>query len=115
MLEMVVAPGGTAPKAQVAGYRVAGKTGTAHKLEGRSYTDKYIASFVGFAPASNPRLIVAVMIDEPSAGQYYGGSVAAPVFSVVMGTALRLLGVPTDAPVTNVVLPADGADIREET
>jgi cell division protein FtsI (penicillin-binding protein 3) len=115
MLEMVVAAGGTAPKAQVAGYRVAGKTGTAHKLEGRSYTDKYIASFVGFAPASNPRLIVAVMIDEPSAGQYYGGSVAAPVFSVVMGTALRLLSVPTDAPVTNVVLPPDGADIREET
>ncbi|HKE42780.1 MAG TPA: penicillin-binding protein 2 [Casimicrobiaceae bacterium] len=115
MLEMVVAPGGTAPRAQVAGYRVAGKTGTAHKLEGRSYTDKYIASFVGFAPASNPRLIVAVMIDEPAAGQYYGGSVAAPVFSVVMGTALRLLSVPTDAAVTNVVLPPDGADIREET
>src|SRR5213079_927768 len=91
MLEMVVAPGGTAPKAQVAGYRVAGKTGTAHKLEGRSYTDRYVSSFVGFAPASNPRLIVAVMIDEPSAGQYYGGSVAAPVFSTVMGSALRML------------------------
>ncbi|HET9764376.1 MAG TPA: penicillin-binding protein 2, partial [Casimicrobiaceae bacterium] len=99
MLEMVVLPGGTAPKAQVQGYRVAGKTGTAHKLEGGVYANKYVASFVGFAPVSNPRLIVAVMIDEPSAGQYYGGSVAAPVFSSVMGSALRLLGVPPDAPV----------------
>ena len=80
MLEMAALPGGTAPKAQVPGYRVAGKTGTAHKLEGRGYTKKYVASFVGFAPASNPRLIVAVMIDEPSAGEYYGGDVAAPVF-----------------------------------
>ncbi|HXX84346.1 MAG TPA: penicillin-binding protein 2 [Casimicrobiaceae bacterium] len=115
MLEMVVGPGGTAPKAQVAGYRVAGKTGTAHKLEGRAYTDKYVSSFVGFAPVSNPRLIVAVMIDEPSAGQYYGGSIAAPVFSAVMGTALRMLGVPTDAPVSNVVLPPDSAEIGEET
>ncbi len=68
MLELAVLPGGTAPKAQVAGYRVAGKTGTAHKLEGRGYANKYVASFVGFAPVSNPRLIVAVMIDEPSAG-----------------------------------------------
>jgi cell division protein FtsI (penicillin-binding protein 3) len=115
MLEMVVLPGGTAPKAQVIGYRVAGKTGTAHKLEGRVYGDKYIASFVGFAPVSNPRLVVAVIIDEPAAGQYYGGAVAAPVFSNVMGAALRQLGVPLDAPVNNVVLPPEGADIKEET
>jgi cell division protein FtsI (penicillin-binding protein 3) len=116
MLEMVVLPGGTAPKAQVAGYRVAGKTGTAHKLDGKTYSEsQYIASFVGFAPVSNPRLVVAVMIDQPSAGQYYGGAVAAPVFSTVMGAALRMLGVPTDAPVNNVILPPDGADIREET
>ncbi len=116
MLEMVVLPGGTAPKAQVAGYRVAGKTGTAHKLDGKTYSEsQYIASFVGFAPVSNPRLIVAVMIDQPSAGQYYGGAVAAPVFSTVMGAALRMLGVPTDAPVNNVILPPDGTDIREET
>ncbi len=95
MLEMVVPPGGTAPKAQVVGYRVAGKTGTAHKLEGRGYSEsRYVASFVGFAPVSNPRLVVAVMIDEPNAGQYYGGAVAAPVFSSVMGAALRMLGVP---------------------
>jgi cell division protein FtsI (penicillin-binding protein 3) len=115
MLEMVVLPGGTAPKAQVPGYRVAGKTGTAHKLEDGVYANKYISSFVGFAPASNPRLVIAVMIDEPSAGQYYGGSIAAPVFSSVMGTALRLLGVPTDAPVNNVLLPPEGAEVREET
>jgi cell division protein FtsI (penicillin-binding protein 3) len=116
MLEMVVLPGGTAPKAQVVGYRVAGKTGTAHKLDGHSYSEsRYVATFVGFAPVSNPRLIVAVMIDEPSAGQYYGGAVAAPVFSNVIGAALRQLGVPPDAPVNNVVLPPEGADIKEET
>jgi cell division protein FtsI (penicillin-binding protein 3) len=115
MLEMATQPGGTAPKAQVPGYRVAGKTGTARKLEGHVYTAKYVASFVGFAPASNPRLIVAVMIDEPSTGVYYGGDVAGPVFSNVTGAALRMLGVPTDAPVDNVILPAPGSEIREET
>jgi len=96
MLEMVVQTGGTAPKAQVPGYRAAGKTGTAHKLEGGRYANKYVASFVGFAPASDPRLIVAVMIDEPSVGSYYGGEVAAPVFSAVMGGALRTLGIVPD-------------------
>ncbi len=96
MLEMAVQPGGTAPRAQVAGYRVAGKTGTANKLEGGVYANKYVASFVGFAPVSDPRLIIAVMVDEPSAGRYYGGEVAAPVFSSVMGSALRALGVPPD-------------------
>jgi cell division protein FtsI (penicillin-binding protein 3) len=115
MLEMATLPGGTAPKAQVVGYRVAGKTGTAHKLEGRGYTNKYLSSFVGFAPVSRPRLIVAVMIDEPSAGQHYGGAVAAPVFSTVTGAALRMLGVPADAPANNVILPPDGAEIREDT
>jgi cell division protein FtsI (penicillin-binding protein 3) len=115
-LEMGVQPGGTAPRAQVPGYRVAGKTGTAHKLEGHGYAqNKYVSSFVGFAPASDPRIVVAVMIDEPSAGQYYGGIVAAPVFSTVTGAALRTLGVPTDAPVDNVILPPDGAEIGEET
>jgi cell division protein FtsI (penicillin-binding protein 3) len=115
MLELAVQPGGTAPRAQIAGYRVGGKTGTAHKLEGRGYTNKYISSFVGFAPASNPRLIVAVMVDEPSAGQHYGGSVAAPVFAEVMAGALRLLAVAPDAPVNNVVLPpANAPEIKEE-
>ncbi len=108
MLELATQPGGTAPKAQIVGYRVAGKTGTAHKLEGKTYANKYVSSFVGFAPASNPRIVVAVMIDEPSAGQYYGGTVAAPVFSSVTGAALRLLGVPADAPANNVILPAEG-------
>jgi len=118
MLELVVEPGGTAPHAQIIGYQVAGKTGTAHKLgSGGEYaTDKFIASFVGFAPASAPRLIVAVTIDEPSAGQYYGGAVAAPVFSAVTAGALRILSVPTDAPLNNVVMPPPSAPvIREET
>jgi len=115
MLEMATLPGGTAPKAQVPGYRVAGKTGTARKPEGHAYAAKYVASFVGFAPASNPRLVVAVMLDEPQGGVYYGGDVAGPVFSNVVGAALRMLGVPTDAPVDNVVLPPPGTEIREET
>jgi len=98
MLEMAVRPGGTAPKAQIPGYRVAGKTGTARKLEnGRYTTTKYVASFVGFAPASDPRLIVAVLIDEPR-GKYYGGEVAAPVFASVMAGTLRTLGIAPDAP-----------------
>ncbi|MDH5245880.1 MAG: penicillin-binding protein 2 [Betaproteobacteria bacterium] len=115
MLELAAGPEGTAPKAQVPGYRVAGKTGTAHKLEGRGYTNKYVSSFVGFAPVSAPRLIVAVMIDEPSAGAHYGGEVAAPVFSTVMGAALRTLGTPLDAPGNNVILPPVGSALREET
>ncbi|HPU79492.1 penicillin-binding protein 2 [Accumulibacter sp.] len=98
MLEMAVLPGGTAPKAQIPGYRVAGKTGTAHKLEGGRYANKFVSSFVGFAPASDPRLIVAVMIDEPSGGKHYGGDVAAPVFAAVMGNSLRTLGIAPDAP-----------------
>jgi cell division protein FtsI (penicillin-binding protein 3) len=112
MLEMVVKPGGTAPLAQVTGYRVAGKTGTAHKLENGHYVDRYVASFVGMAPASNPRLIVAVMINEPAGSEYYGGQVAAPAFSNVTGAALRLLNVPNDAPLNNVLQPP--ADIIKE-
>ena len=99
MLEMAVQPEGTAPKARVAGYRVAGKTGTAYKIEGSVYVSKYVASFVGLGPVSDPRLVVAVMIDEPSGGKHYGGDVAGPVFSQVMGGALRTLGLPQDAPV----------------
>jgi cell division protein FtsI (penicillin-binding protein 3) len=116
MLEMAVAPGGTAPRAQIQGYRVAGKTGTAHKLEGASYApNKYISTFVGFAPASAPRIIVAVLIDEPGAGQYYGGAVAAPVFAQIMSGALRFMAVPPDAPFDNVVLPPSSApEVKEE-
>lgn len=116
MLEMVVQPGGTGVNAQVPGYRVAGKTGTAHKLGAHGYEkDKYVGSFVGMAPASDPRLIMAVMIDEPNSGQYYGGTVAAPVFSAVMADVLRLLAVPQDAPNDNVVIPAadNPDDVKE--
>ncbi|UCV04324.1 peptidoglycan D,D-transpeptidase FtsI family protein [Dechloromonas denitrificans] len=99
MLEMAVQPEGTAPKARVAGYRVGGKTGTAYKVEGGVYARKYVASFVGIAPIGDPRLIVAVMIDEPSAGGHFGGDVAGPAFSSIAGGALRTMGVPPDAPV----------------
>ena len=99
MLEMAAQAGGTAPKAQIPGYRVAGKTGTAYKLEGGQYAKKYVASFVGFAPVSDPRLVVAIMIDEPGGVVHYGGDVAGPVFSNVMGGALRTLGVAQDVPV----------------
>lgn len=116
MLEMAAQPGGTAPGAQVAGYTVAGKTGTARKLEGKGYaTNRYVASFVGFAPATRPRIIIAVMIDEPSAGQHYGGAVAAPIFSQVAAGALRMLAVPPDAPGrTTVLAPADVPLIKED-
>ena len=117
MLEMVVLPGGTALRAQVAGYRVGGKTGTAHKIGGTGYEeDKYVGSFVGLAPASNPRLIMAVMIDEPSIekDQYYGGIVAAPVFSAVMADALRMLSVPQDSPNNNIVITPEALEDAKE-
>jgi cell division protein FtsI (penicillin-binding protein 3) len=117
MLELAVQPGGTGPRARIMGWRVAGKTGTAHKLENGSYAaDKYLASFVGFAPVSAPRLVVAVMIDEPSAGRnnYYGGTVAAPVFAQVMQGALRLMGVPHDAPLEPID-PREGDETKEST
>ncbi|MDR2838531.1 MAG: penicillin-binding protein 2 [Azonexus sp.] len=98
MLEMAAQPGGTAPQARVAGYRVGGKTGTAYKVEGGVYARKYVASFVGIAPISDPRLVIAVMIDEPSVGGYFGGDVAGPAFSRIAAGALRTLGVPLDAP-----------------
>jgi cell division protein FtsI (penicillin-binding protein 3) len=98
MLEMAVQPGGTAPRAQIAGYRTAGKTGTAYKVEAGAYAQKYVSSFVGFAPASDPRLIIAVMIDEPLGKDHFGGDVAAPVFAQVMAGSLRSLGVAPDAP-----------------
>ena len=107
MMELVVGPGGTAPLAQVRGYRVAGKTGTAHKLENGHYVNKYVASFVGLAPASDPRIIIAVMIDEPGAGKHFGGLVAAPIFASVAASALSSLNVPPDASVSNVIMPAE--------
>jgi cell division protein FtsI (penicillin-binding protein 3) len=98
MMEMAVGPGGTAPRAAVPGYRIAGKTGTAHKPEDGGYAEKkYVSSFAGFGPVSDPRYVIAVMIDEPGAGKHYGGDVAAPVFASVMGAALRMMSVPPDA------------------
>ena len=114
MLELAVEPGGTAPRARIMGYRVAGKTGTAHKQENGGYAlDKYHSSFVGFAPVSRPRLVIAVMIDEPAAGQHFGGQVAAPVFSQVMAGALRLLGVAPDAPMKPIEMPSGTLEVRE--
>lgn len=116
MLEAAVQPGGTGPRARVPGWRVAGKTGTAHKLVDGSYAaDRYLSSFVGLAPVSAPRLVIATMIDEPTAGGYYGGLVAAPVFAQVMQGALRLLGVPLDAPPIPLELPGENDDVREST
>jgi len=100
LLEAVVAPEGGGKQAAIPGYTVAGKTGTAWKATAGGYaTDRYLAVFGGIAPANNPRLAAVVIIDEPGAGKYYGGDVAAPVFSGVVGGALRLLAVPPDAPV----------------
>jgi len=116
MLEQAVQPSATGPRARIMGWRVAGKTGTAHKQENGGYApDKYLSSFVGLAPASAPRLVVAVMIDEPAAGQHYGGAVAAPVFAQVMQGALRLLGVPHDAPLSVPIDPPGEADEAKES
>ena len=97
MLHLATIGGGTAPKAQTMGYSVGGKTGTAHKQEGRGYADKkYRGFFVGIAPIDNPRIVVAVMIDEPGNGKYFGGDVAAPVFSDTVQQTLRMMGVQPD-------------------
>ncbi len=97
MLHMVTIEGGTATKAQPMGYTVGGKTGTAYKQEGKGYSQKkYRAWFVGMAPAMHPRIVVAVMVDEPSNGKYYGGDVAAPVFAEVVQQTLRTMGVQPD-------------------
>jgi len=97
MLQMVTSPGGTAPKARTMGYSVGGKSGTAYKAEGHGYAqNKYRPWFVGLAPISHPRIVVAVMIDEPGAGLHFGGDVAAPVFSQVVSQTLPLLGVAPD-------------------
>jgi cell division protein FtsI (penicillin-binding protein 3) len=106
MLQLAAGPGGTAPKAQAIGYSVGGKTGTARKQEGKSYGNKYRAWFVGLAPAQNPRIIVAVMVDEPGKGVFYGGQVAAPVFSQVVQNTLRMMGVPPDIEVQPQIVAA---------
>jgi cell division protein FtsI (penicillin-binding protein 3) len=104
MLELVTQTGGTATSAQTMGYRVGGKTGTAHKVEGKSYaTNKYRGFFVGMAPMSAPRIVVAVMVDEPSTGGYYGGVVAAPAFANIVAGTLRTMNVLPDAAVKQMV------------
>jgi cell division protein FtsI (penicillin-binding protein 3) len=113
LLEAVVAPDGGGKLASIPGYSVAGKTGTAWKATAGGYaTDRYLAVFGGIAPASAPRLAAVVIIDEPGAGKYYGGDVAAPVFAGVVGGALRLLAVPPDAPVSDEPGPARQVAIR---
>lgn len=105
MLETVVSPHGTAARAQVPGYRVGGKTGTAYKIENGKYVRKYVATFAGIAPMSDPRIIVAVMLDEPTVGGHWGGAVAGPVFSNVTANALRALNVAPDSSVTDIIIP----------
>ena len=108
MLQMAASPGGTAPKAQVMGYSVGGKSGTAYKQEGSGYAEKkYRSWFVGMAPVSHPRIVVAVMVDEPTAGKWYGGDVAAPVFSEVVQQTLRMMGVQPDLDVKPQIVSRD--------
>jgi cell division protein FtsI/penicillin-binding protein 2 len=96
MLEGVLAPGGTASEVSVPGYTLAGKTGTAEVAENGGYSKtKFVASFIGFAPAQNPQLLVAVIVDQPQ-GEIYGGSVAAPAFGRIAAFALPYLGVPPE-------------------
>jgi cell division protein FtsI (penicillin-binding protein 3) len=103
MLELAVSREGTGFLANVARYKVAGKTGTVHRLTPEGYAeDRYIGVFAGMAPASDPRLVMAVMVDDPTTGGYYGGQVAAPVFSEVMTGALRLLNIPPDGPARDI-------------
>ena len=104
MMEAVTEPGGTAIKAQAEGFRVGGKTGTAHKLVGKGYGNKYRAYFAGLAPVSAPRIVVAVMIDEPTGGSHYGGDVAAPVFSTIVSETLHTLNVLPDNKVKQMVM-----------
>jgi cell division protein FtsI/penicillin-binding protein 2 len=97
MLEGVLAPGGTASEVSIPGYQLAGKTGTASKVEaatGEYSKSRYVASFMGFAPASDPKLLAAVIVDEPQAGSIFGGTVAAPAFGQIMSFALPYLRIP---------------------
>ena len=116
MLQLAAGPGGTGPLAQTQGYSVGGKSGTAHKQEGKGYAaNKYRSWFVGMAPISNPRIVVAVMVDEPSKGVYFGGLVAAPVFSQVVQQTLRLMNVPPDLEVTPQIMASKSAPAERES
>ncbi len=110
MLETVTSNAGTGTKARVPNYRIAGKTGTSHKASASGYADsRYVSSFVGFGPASNPRLVSVVVINDPTGEEYYGGLVAAPLFSRVMTGAMRLLNIPPDNYPAMLASTADGA------
>ena len=116
MLQAAAAPGGTAPLAQTIGYSVGGKSGTAHKQEGKGYADKkYRSWFVGLAPIDKPRVVVAVMIDEPTAGKYFGGAVAGPVFSEVVQQTLRMMGVQPDLEVRPQIIARQVTEAVEES
>lgn len=114
MLEAAVSDEGTARSARVAGYRVGGKTGTAYKVENGKYVRKYVSSFVGLAPISAPRFVIAAMIDEPGGRQHYGGIIAAPVFSQIASQVLRHLHVRPDAPQPELVIPVSNAQGRTQ-
>jgi len=118
MMETVTGPEGTGKNARITNYRVSGKTGTSRKASAAGYASRYIATFVGMAPSSDPRLVAIVTINDPSAGEYYGGLVAAPLFSTIMGGALRLMDIPPDDYLDSLVqiktpegvLPGDAAE-----
>lgn len=118
MLEMAASPGGTAPQAQPVGYRVGGKSGTAHKQVGHGYaSNRYNSFFVGVAPINAPRVVIAVMLEESSSGGYYGATVAAPVFSAVASSTLRALNVLPDTAVRQLAMSEEslmGSVIRRE-
>ena len=110
MLALATSERGTAPKAQTVGYSVGGKTGTARKLDGKTYsTSKYRGVFVGLAPIEQPRLVVGVMIDNPK-GAYFGGETAAPVFSQVVQQTLRLMGVAPDKAIQPMLVTQKSGD-----
>ncbi len=109
MLEAAVGDEGAARSARVPGYRVGGKTGTAYKVEDGKYVRKYVSSFVGLAPISDPRFVIAALLDEPRGKQHYGGVVAAPIFAQIAAQSLRHLHVTPDAPQPELVIPADDA------
>jgi cell division protein FtsI (penicillin-binding protein 3) len=106
MVESVVSPEGTAPQAQIAGYRVGGKTGTAQKvINGRYSQTHYVGNFAGIVPMSNPRFVIAVMIDDPQGAGHVGGIVAAPTFATLAANALRAANIPPDSSVTDIIIP----------
>ena len=118
MLASVVEKGGTGTRAQVEGFSVAGKTGTAYKLEGGQYVKKYVASFTGYAPASNPRIVVGVMIDEPMKGKHWGSTAAAPLFSQIVAGTLRIMAVNPDkvvAPKTTYVKNDSRQQVKDKS